>query len=136
VLVVEDEEAVRELVARILRSLGYTVHVASRPSLAIEFSKQFGGTIHLLISDVMLPEMKGVAVWAEILELHPEAKLLFISGYTNGMLPTKGVLDRDVPFLPKPFTAQALADHVRDALGATKPVRVSAALGLIAHDHS
>jgi PAS domain S-box-containing protein len=116
ILLVEDEEAVREFVHKALSRRGYIVHALSSPRRAVEFAEAHRGTIHLILSDVILPDMIGPAMTALLARPHPEARVLYMSGYTDGAIAHHGVLDPDVAFLQKPFTAEALAIRVRDLL--------------------
>jgi two-component system cell cycle sensor histidine kinase/response regulator CckA len=117
ILVVEDEASVRQLVSRVLHKRGYRVLVASTPSEAGEISRSAKGPIHLLISDVVLPQMSGRAMAEEIVPSQPGIKVLYMSGYTDDAIVHHGVLDPGTPFLQKPFTPEALARKVREVLG-------------------
>jgi two-component system, cell cycle sensor histidine kinase and response regulator CckA len=116
ILVVEDEPAVRQLVSRVLHKRGYTVLVASTPSEAAEISRTAKTPIHLLISDVVLPQMSGRAMAEQIVPNQPGIKVLYMSGYTDDAIVHHGVLDPGTPFLQKPFTPEALARKVREVL--------------------
>jgi CheY-like chemotaxis protein len=116
ILLVEDEQAVREFVHKALSRRGYIVHALASPRRAVEFAEAHRGTIHLILSDVVLPDMIGPAMVALLARQHPEAKILYMSGYTDGAIAHHGVLDPDKWFLPKPFTADTLAIKVRDLL--------------------
>jgi two-component system cell cycle sensor histidine kinase/response regulator CckA len=116
ILVVEDESAVRTLVRKALERYGYRVLTAGTPNEAIELARITGDRIHLLISDVVLPQMSGRALADRILPSKPETRLLFMSGYTDDAIVHHGVLDEGTPFLQKPFSPQALARKVRQVL--------------------
>jgi CheY-like chemotaxis protein len=118
ILLVEDEEGIRSLVVGILRSRGYTVLEADRPSDALDISKNFEGPIHLLFTDVVMPQMSGRELAAQISAGRPTTKILYMSGYTNHAIAHHGVLNAGVPFLQKPFTPEALALKVREVLDA------------------
>jgi PAS domain S-box-containing protein len=115
VLVVEDEEAVRELAAEVLTGHGYTVLAAATGEDALALVAERTRPLDLVLSDVMLPGMKGPTLVEELRKLHPEARTIFISGYAPALISERGV-QADVPFLPKPFTATALAAKVREVL--------------------
>ena len=116
ILLVEDEESIRSLVLRILQAHGYTVLEAGRPHEALEISKRFDGPIHLLFTDVVMPQMSGREVAERISASRPNTKVLYMSGYTDQAIAHHGVLNPGVPFLQKPFTPDALAQKVREVL--------------------
>jgi two-component system cell cycle sensor histidine kinase/response regulator CckA len=116
VLVVEDEHAVRELVRKVLERSGYRVLVASTPHEALQIISQGGHAIHLLMSDVVLPQMGGRALAEQITAQLPDVRVLYMSGYTDDAIVHHGVLDPGTPFLQKPFTARALTKKVREVL--------------------
>ena len=116
ILVVEDEEGIRSLVRGILQARGYKVMDAGRPQEALEISKKFEGTIHLLLTDVVMPQMSGREVAEKINTGRPTTKVLYMSGYTDNAIAHHGVLNPGVPFLQKPFTPHALAQKVREVL--------------------
>jgi signal transduction histidine kinase/CheY-like chemotaxis protein len=124
ILLVEDEDVVREFVHKALSRLGYMVHALANPRRAVEFAEAHRGTIHLVLSDVVLPDMTGPVMAALLAQRHPEARTLYMSGYTDSAIVHHGVLDPDMWFLQKPFTAEALATKVRDLLDLRRlPVR-------------
>ncbi len=116
ILLVEDEDGIRSLVLGILRGRGYTVLEAGRPMEALEISKKFEGHIHLLFTDVVMPQMSGREVAAKISAARPHTKVLYMSGYTDHAIAHHGVLNPGVPFLQKPFTPDALTQKVREVL--------------------
>jgi two-component system cell cycle sensor histidine kinase/response regulator CckA len=116
-LVVEDEEAVREATSEYLSSRGYTVFQAKSGDDALQVLEQFAGTVHLLITDVVMPGMSGPGMAKRVLELRPETRVLYISGYTQNMAVEHGV-DATSGFLQKPFTLSALGRKVREVLEA------------------
>jgi PAS domain S-box-containing protein len=116
VLVVEDEEAVRELIGETLETYGYRVIAAGDFDSALEAATQHRGEIHLLVTDVILPGKGGPEVAQEVTALRPETKVLYVSGYTDDAIGRHGVLDAGVAFLQKPFTLTALARKVRQVL--------------------
>ncbi len=112
ILVLEDDDLVRDVVERTLRRLGYEVTVASRPSEAIALARETA--IDLLMTDVVMPEMTGDALAREIRADRPDLPVVFMSGYTSGVLDLKvGPLD---VFAPKPLTAGRIARAVREGL--------------------
>jgi two-component system cell cycle sensor histidine kinase/response regulator CckA len=115
ILVVEDEEPVRDLVCRILSEVGYDILEARSGPEAIRLAKE-RKTVHLLLTDVIMPEMSGRKVRDRIAELHPDARILYMSGYTDDVIAQHGVLGEGVPFLQKPFTNYELVDKVRTVL--------------------
>jgi two-component system, cell cycle sensor histidine kinase and response regulator CckA len=119
ILLVEDEAAVRELAARVLREHGYTVLEAAHPDEALAVAEaRPAGSIHLLLTDVVMPGMSGKALAEEVLKRSPGIKALFILGYTNNAIVHHGRLDLGVAFLPKPFSPTTLTRKVREILDA------------------
>jgi two-component system, cell cycle sensor histidine kinase and response regulator CckA len=116
VLVVEDESSLLALVARTLRGLGYTVLESHNSMEALRTALEYEGEIHLILADVVLPDMSGRLLTAQIAALRPGIKVLFVSGYPYDAIVHHGVLDAHVAFLPKPFTADILARKVRQVL--------------------
>jgi len=117
ILIAEDEKAILTLSGRILQQLGYTVIATDSPHKAVQLSEGHGGEIHLLVTDVVMPEMNGRDLWNSLREKRPGIKCIFMSGYTSNVIAHHGVLDKDVNFLEKPFTASSLAVKIREALG-------------------
>jgi CheY-like chemotaxis protein len=117
ILLVEDEEGVRQMTAMALTALGYHVETACCGPEAIERIGEFSGRIDLLVTDVVMPEMSGRVLAEYLEERYPELKVLFVSGYTDDAVMRHGVLQSDVAFLQKPFTLSGLAQKVRDVLG-------------------
>jgi len=118
ILLVEDEDEVRELVARMLQRSGYTVLVAADPRTALELSGRHTGPIHLLLTDVVMPEMSGRELRDRLSALRPETKIVYMSGYTDEALGRHGVLEPDVVLLQEPFRFAELADRIREVLDA------------------
>lgn len=116
ILVVEDEPALLKLATRVLKSQGYEVLPASSPSQALELASQWVGSLDLLLTDVIMPEMNGLELVKQLLARHPGLKHMFMSGYTADVLAERGVEGDRVNFLPKPFTSYELASKVRGAL--------------------
>jgi two-component system, cell cycle sensor histidine kinase and response regulator CckA len=116
ILLVEDEARVRKLISDVLSSRGYTVLEAMRGREAIRIARAHKGAIHLAVIDVVMPEMSGPDVAREISPLHPEMRLLFISGYTDEAIVHHGIGASGAAFLQKPFVPDALARKVREVL--------------------
>ncbi len=120
VLLVEDEEAVRILVKRLLEAHGYTVLDAACGADALRIAAERDTVIHLLLTDVVLPQNNGRELAERMVELRPEIKVLFMSGYTDDSIVHYGVLEADVPFVQKPFTMDALIHKTRETLAAPR----------------
>jgi len=117
ILLVEDEDAVRSLVWRILTERGYTVLEARNGEEAIQVCQQREGPLELLLTDVVLPGgMSGQKIAERLVLLHPEAKVLYMSGYTDDAIVRHGVLDPGIAFLEKPFAPRTLVQKVRRVL--------------------
>jgi CheY-like chemotaxis protein len=116
ILLVEDEPAILKLATTILKRLGYTVLAASSPGEAIRLAREHSGEIHLLMTDVIMPEMNGYSLAKSLQSLYPNLKCLFMSGYTADVMTKHGVLEDGICFIPKPFTAQSLAIKICEAL--------------------
>jgi PAS domain S-box-containing protein len=125
VLLVEDEEVVRNLVREILEGNGYTVLEARNGAEALELGRQFTSPIHLLVTDVVMPKMSGRELAERLVTIHRETRVLYMSGYTDGAIGQHGVLDPHTELLQKPFTFEALAQKVRKVLDAP-PATVAA----------
>jgi len=117
VLLVEDEDAVRQLVREFLTGLGYTVLESAEPAAALALCKGHCGTIDLLMTDFIMPHMNGAELATKVLAIHPEAQVLYMSGYAQEFNISQPTDLGDYVFLGKPFTPQTLADRVREALG-------------------
>ena len=118
ILLVEDEGAVRQLMERTLANLGYAVLKAATVHDAIALAGDRDRRIDLLLSDVVMPDLSGPDVAQRVVRLHPEIKVLYVSGFANRIPLDVGTLNRRASFLPKPFTPQALAAKVRECLDA------------------
>ena len=116
VLLVEDEPALLNLCERRLKQLGYNVLPMGCPQEAIRFAETYPQEIHLLLTDVIMPNVSGEQVWTRVRAGRPDLRCLFMSGYTADIIGRRGVLDQDIAFLEKPFTQQSLAAKVRQAL--------------------
>lgn len=116
VLLVEDEPAVRRATAEFLSLQGYTVLEAKDGVDALSVSKSHGSTIHLLVSDVVMPNMSGGLLAKELAQLRPDTKILFVSGYAGKTVLDHKVVDLDTNFLQKPYTLKQLSLKIRAAL--------------------
>jgi PAS domain S-box-containing protein len=117
VLVVEDQEAVRRLATSILESLGYRVLTAADGNEALALEAGHEGPIDLVLTDVVLPGMTGKQLAERLKVLRPETSVLFTSGYPQDAIAERGVLDRDVAYIAKPYSVKDLAAKVREVLG-------------------
>ena len=115
-LVVEDEPGVLEVAAEALRLQGYTVLTASSPAEALQLAQSYPEPIHLLVTDVVMPVMSGRELADYLTRLHPQMRVLYVSGYTENTIVHHGVLQEGVHFLPKPYTPAQLIQKVREAL--------------------
>ena len=118
ILLVEDEDVVRGLARKILEQAGYYVLDARGGDEAIRLCHELPGPIHLLLTDVVMPERSGKEIAECLAELRPSTRVLYMSGYTDDAIVHHGVLDSDVEFIQKPFTPVALARKVREVLDA------------------
>ncbi len=116
VLLVEDEPALLQIVQETLESLGYTVLGASSPGDAILLCEKHAGEIHLLVTDVVMPTMNGKELKERLERIMPGLRTLFMSGYTANTVTHRGIVDADLFFIQKPFTREALASKIREAL--------------------
>ncbi len=119
ILMVEDDDGVRALTRLIVQGSGYTVLEARDGVEAVRLAEEHGGPIDLLITDVVMPKMDGREVAGRVLELHPEVKVLFLSGYTNDAIVRHGILHETVNFLQKPFSPVSLAVKIRTILNSS-----------------
>ena len=117
ILLVEDDPALREMAATLLRRLGYTVLTAANGIEALSLKQQRDtGHIDLLFTDVVMPHMSGKELADRVRALYPHTRILFTSAYTENAIVHQGVLDKGVALLQKPFTPSALAHKVREVL--------------------
>ena len=115
-LVVEDEEDVREILCLALRQFGYTVIEATTPHEAISLFESGRHEIDMLLTDVIMPKMNGREVHRQLARTRPDLKVLYVSGYPQDVLSRRGILDPDVHLLSKPFSMQSLNDKIREVL--------------------
>jgi CheY-like chemotaxis protein len=115
ILFVEDDDMVRNMVTAVLDQYGYQVIEAENAAAAMNICEG-RERIDLMITDVVMPGTSGPELVRQIGTMHPDMKVLYISGYTDDAIVHHGVLDENIPFLQKPFTPQTLAQKVRDLL--------------------
>lgn len=118
ILVAEDEQGVRSLVCATLKAKGYRILEALGPFEALSLMESHAEPIHLLLTDLIMPKMSGRELADSMLKLHPEAKVLFMSGYTDDAVVRHGIMEASASFLQKPFVPSALAQKVRKVLDA------------------
>ena len=117
ILIVEDDPGIRELATKVLSRHGYQVLSACGGDEARDICERHGGAIDVLLSDVVMPGMSGPVVAAMLMKIRPSMKVIFMSGYTDDAVVRHGVMERDVPFLQKPFTPELLANKILEVLG-------------------
>jgi DNA-binding NtrC family response regulator len=127
VLVVEDSEAVRNMLCRILRINGYKVMEAPNGEAALKLFSEHAAILDMLISDVVMPEMSGIELASKLRESHPSMRVLLMSGYSGTAMTRHGELQSDFPFLEKPFNPDTVARKVREVLD--QPTRAAAVSG-------
>jgi signal transduction histidine kinase/CheY-like chemotaxis protein len=120
VLVCEDEEPVRSLIATLLERSGYRVLTARSAREALSLAESHAGSIDLLLTDVVMPAMSGRQLAERLRSTRPALPVLFVSGYPQGEFVRRGAHDPHVPLLPKPFTSEALRSRVRETLDAAR----------------
>jgi PAS domain S-box-containing protein len=128
ILLIEDEPAIAEFCRRVLTNLGYDVIVAVDGPAGVEAARTHPDPIGLVLSDVIMPGMRGPEAVATIRASHPEVAVLFASGYTADSITEHGVLRDGVKLIEKPFTAASLADSVRQSLDARADTAAAAKL--------
>jgi PAS domain S-box-containing protein len=116
VLLVEDDHAVREVTRKVLERSGFTVLQAAGPDEGISVAEAYGGTVHLLLTDVVMPGMNGREMSDLLLASRPRMHVLFMSGYTDEAISHHGVLDDDARFIQKPFAPADLVERIVDLL--------------------
>lgn len=116
ILLVEDEQLVRDLTRGILLTSGYKVLEAPHGGEALLICESYPGPIHLMLTDIVMPHLNGRELYERVCPLRPEMKVLFMSGYTDEALPLSGRLEPDSPFIEKPFTPDALTLKLRQVL--------------------
>src|SRR5262249_16964587 len=116
ILLVEDEDGVRELIDEVLTARGYHVLAASRGMEALQIAEFIEEDIDLLVTDVVIPQMSGREVVMRLAPGRPNMRVLYLSGYTDDLILQHGALEPGAAFLQKPFSATDLARKVREAL--------------------
>jgi len=116
ILLVEDEELVRELAVEILEQYGYAVIAAATGEEGLQICKGFDGRIDLVITDVVMPQMSGRELTEQIAALRPDTRVLYMSGYTDDAIVRHGILEEHMSFIQKPFLPEALARKTRELL--------------------
>lgn len=124
ILLVEDEDAVRAFASRALSTRGYNVLEAENGEIALGIVEESGSDIDLVISDVVMPNLDGPSMAAEIRKKYPDIKVIFISGYTEDAFENELERPEDFLFLPKPFSLKQLASKVKEVLGADEDRQV------------
>ena len=116
-LVVEDDGAILDMLETMLKSLNYTILTADSPGRAMALAQSHNSRIHMVITDVVMPEMNGRDLAGHISSLYPDIQILFMSGYTANVIAHQGVLDEGVHFIQKPFSMQDMAAKIQEVLG-------------------
>lgn len=116
ILLVEDDQAILKMTEKMLKQLGYQILTAQTPKEAINIAQKYTNNIHLLITDVVMPDMSGPELTERLLTIFPNIKVLFMSGYTANVIAHQGVLDEGVHFIQKPFSIKDLSTKVRSIL--------------------
>ena len=115
-MLVEDEDMVRELIELGLTRDGYSVLESRSPREALELCRRHEGPIHLLITDIIMPEMSGRDLAEQMQTMYPEVRVLYMSGYTDDVIVHHGILEAGIDYLQKPFGPGALSQKVREIL--------------------
>ena len=118
ILVVEDEEIVRDLTCEILKRHGYNILLAGTSNQAVEISAGTDGDIHLLVTDMVMPKVNGRELYGRLRKDRPGLAVLYMSGYTHNVIAHHGILDDDTNFIEKPFSISGLTGKVRSVLDA------------------
>jgi CheY-like chemotaxis protein len=118
VLLVEDDASVREMATKILEAYGYRVLAAGSGPLAIDLARGHEGAIHLLLTDVVLPQMSGRELAEALRALRPDIRVLYMSGYSESTIAHHGVGGKSLMLLPKPFSVEMMVHKVRSVLDA------------------
>jgi len=116
ILITEDEEEYLGFCQVLLKKLGYTVLAAKSPGEAIKITQNYKEKIHILITDVVMPDMNGRELMEQIKTIKPDIKCLYMSGYTANIITHRGVLDEGINFIQKPFSIKTISQRLRDVL--------------------
>ena len=119
VLVVEDQQEVRTLAVTGLTQFGYRAHGVGTGQEALRFCNEFPEEIHIVVTDMIMPDMNGMEVARRVAEVRPKSQVLFTSGYTTNVIVQQAMLDPDLGYLQKPFTPESLARRIRKLLADT-----------------
>ena len=111
-----DDDRIRRVAARALEVAGYTVLLARDGEEGLAVARAAGRPIHLLVTDVVMPDMNGRELWDRLKRLRPDLKVLYMSGYTDDVIADRGALEPGAPLVGKPFTSDVLLRHVRSVL--------------------
>jgi CheY-like chemotaxis protein len=119
ILLAEDDDMIRQLTKRVLEKYGYRVLAARTGMEALAIASE--ASVDLLLTDVVMPELSGPELVERLASTHPQVRTIFMSGYTGGSMVRHGVLGSDAEYLQKPFTMEAVARRVREALDRRRP---------------
>lgn len=120
ILVVEHHAAVRDMISTALRKCGFTVLEAAHGRQALFICERQKVPIHLMLADVMMPQISGSALSERLTLIHPEMKVLYMSGYSENFIIHQGVLNSDGNFIPKPFRVPTLVRKIREVLDSSR----------------
>jgi two-component system cell cycle sensor histidine kinase/response regulator CckA len=129
ILLVEDQDEVRTVARQIMRRYGYHVLDARNAGEALLVCERHPRTIHLLLTDVVMPHVSGRELAERLLQIRPEMRVLYMSGYTENAIVHHGILDSGIEYLQKPIVPEALARRLREVLDAPKRVTRAAPSG-------
>jgi CheY-like chemotaxis protein len=124
ILLVEDEDAVRNLTRRLLENGGYTVLPAGDAESALEIARRHAGRLDMLLTDVVMPGLSGPELARRLMPSWPGLRVLYVSGYPDEAMASQGLLEPDSSFLQKPFTPETLARRVREILDSRAPAPI------------
>lgn len=116
ILLVEDNDQVRKLTFTILKNFGYHVLAAEDGLKALELLKSYQDTIHLLLTDVIMPGMNGRELYESAVQQRPDLRVLYMSGYSNDVIAHRGVLEKGIAFIQKPYSSRGLGARIRELL--------------------
>jgi CheY-like chemotaxis protein len=120
ILLVEDEDVVRDLAREVLQYYGYTVLSAANAGEALRICREYDSTLDLMVTDVVMPRMSGRELAQQLAVERPETRVLYMSGFTDDAIVRHGLLEEDIAFIQKPFTPESLARKVRELLDNVK----------------